>query len=250
MDNTNNFSQRAADYTIGRPVYAQEFIDYLYSKEGLSEKSVIADIGSGTGKFASQLLARGSKVFCVEPNEDMRNTAAKELGEMPNAIIVNGSASEITLASASVDFVTTAQAFHWFDVAQFQSECKRILKPDGIVALIWNMRDMKADINKRAYEIYKEFCPNFKGFGGGIKRDDERIKQFFNGSYKRVVFDNPLSFDEEKWIKRSLSGSYSIKEGDVRYEKYIGVLKRLFLEYSDNGIMQMPNYTVAYIGKA
>lgn len=236
------------DYTIGRPAYAKELIDYLYSHEGLSAKSVIADIGSGTGKFAGQLLARGSKVYCVEPNGDMRNTASNELGAMPNAVIVNGSAGDTTLSAGAVDFITTAQAFHWFDVAQFQTECKRVLKPGGRVALIWNMRDMTAAANKEAYEIYKEFCPRFKGFGGGIKRDDERIEQFFNGAYERVEFDNPLFYDEERWIKRSLSGSYSIKEGDVRYEEYLEALKRLFEKYSDNGIMQMSNYTVAYIG--
>lgn len=52
MDTTQYFTSRAKDYVIGRPVYATEFIEYLYEKRGFSAQSIIADIGSGTGKFA------------------------------------------------------------------------------------------------------------------------------------------------------------------------------------------------------
>jgi len=248
-DSTKNFSGRAEDYTAGRPTYAKEFIDYLYGTGGLTEASVIADIGSGTGKFAKQLLEKGSKVFCVEPNDDMRNTAIKELQSFVGFTAVSGTASDTTLSAVPVDFVTTAQAFHWFDVEEFQKECKRILKPNGTVILIWNMRDMDAELNRAGHAIYKTFCPRFKGFGGGIEKDDERIRKFFSDKYERLVFENPLFYDKATFIKRSLSGSYSLKEGDGQYEEYITALKKLFDKYATNGILTMPNQTVAYIGK-
>ena len=81
MDNTQNFNELAEDYTVGRPVYATDFIDSLYMHYGFDEHSVIADIGAGTGKFSKQLLDRGSTVYCIEPNDDMRNTAIRELGK-------------------------------------------------------------------------------------------------------------------------------------------------------------------------
>ena len=81
MNSTQNFNGLANDYAIGRPIYANAFLKMLYSKYGFSEKSVIADIGSGTGKFAKQLLAKGSVVYCVEPNDDMRNVAIEKLGK-------------------------------------------------------------------------------------------------------------------------------------------------------------------------
>ena len=80
MDNTQKFSGLANDYTIGRSAYSNAFIESLYSRYGFSERSVIADIGSGTGKFAKQLLDKGSFVHCIEPNEDMRKRAIEELG--------------------------------------------------------------------------------------------------------------------------------------------------------------------------
>lgn len=249
MDNTKNFTGRAEDYTVGRPTYAEAFIDYLYTEEKVSEKSVIADIGSGTGKFARQLLQKGSTVICVEPNEDMRNMAVKELSHFETFTAVNGTASDTTLEDKSVDFVTTAQAFHWFDVEAFQRECKRILKPNGKAILIWNMRDMTADVNKESHAIYKQFCPRFKGFGGGIEKDDVRIKQFFSNKYECVIFEHPLYYDKEKFIKRSLSGSYSLKEDEPQYEVYIEALENLFDKYAVDGVLEMPNQTVAYVGK-
>jgi len=248
-DSTKNFNGRAEDYTAGRPTYAKEFIEYLYAECGMTEASVIVDIGSGTGKFAKQLLEKGSKVFCVEPNDDMRNTAIKELQNFTGFTAVPGTASATTLPDESADFVTTAQAFHWFDVEEFQKECKRILKSNGTAILIWNMRDMDAELNRESHAIYKTFCPRFKGFGGGIEKDDERIRKFFSDKYERLVFENPLFYDKETFIKRSLSGSYSLKKGDGQYEEYITALEELFDKQAVDGILTMPNQTVAYIGK-
>lgn len=249
MDTINNFSGRAEDYTAGRPVYANAFIERLYSYYGFSDKSIIADIGSGTGKFAKQLLARGSFVYCVEPNDDMRNTAIKELGRYKKFSPVCGTAAETTLTDRSVDFITTAQAFHWFDVGLFKKECKRILKENGTVFLIWNMRDMSNVINCKCCEIYSKYCPRFKGFGGGIQKDDVRIKQFFDSKYEYIEFDNPLYYDKHTFISRSLSGSYSLKEDDENFKEYLDALSQLFIKSADKEVLTMSNKTVVYFGK-
>ena len=249
MDNTQNFSGLADDYTIGRPTYSNTFIESLYSQYGFTEKSVIADIGSGTGKFAKQLLDKGSFVYCIEPNDDMRNNAIKELGRYKGFHTVDGTATDTKLPDNSVNFITSAQAFHWFDVALFKKECKRILKNNGSVFLIWNMRDMSSKVNQVSFEIYSKYCPNFKGFGGGIQKDDIRIKQFFEDRYKYVEFDNPLFYDNNKFISRSLSGSYSLKNGDENYYEYLGALSDLFERHSKDNVLTMANKTVVYIGK-
>ena len=249
MDNTQRFSDLANDYTIGRPAYANTFIESLYSQYGFSEKSVIADIGSGTGKFAKQLLDRGSLVYCIEPNDDMRKIAIEELGKYKSFHAVDGTATATKLDEKSVDYITTAQAFHWFDVALFQKECRRILRDNGRVLLIWNMRDMSSEINQVSFGIYSKYCPNFKGFGGGIQKDDIRIKQFFESGYEYVEFDNPLYYDKNKFISRSLSGSYSLKNGDKHYCEYLDALSALFEKYSRDNVLIMANKTVAYIGR-
>lgn len=108
MDSTQYFSGLADDYVIGRPAYAKAFVESLYSRYGVSKQSVIADIGSGTGKFAKQLLERGSFVYGVEPNADMRNIARKELEGFEKFCPVKGTAAETNLGEQSVDFVTAA----------------------------------------------------------------------------------------------------------------------------------------------
>lgn len=248
MANTEKFTDRAAVYTVGRPNYAEGFINYLYNELGFSDESFIADIGCGTGKFAKQLLDRGSFVYGVEPNDDMRLLAEKELFAYGKFKAVNGEASYTTLSDNSVDFVTAAQAFHWFDVEKFHCECKRILKPDGKVILIWNTRDINDAVNKELFELNKKFCSEFKGFSGGMKEDDERINNFFGGKYQKLSFENPLCFNEEKFINRLLSGSYALKESDKLYDKYILNAKNIFDKYHNDGIVKIGNSTVAYIG--
>lgn len=247
MKTTEKFSGRANYYTAGRPAYSEKLIEYLYSI-GFSEKSVIADIGSGTGIFARQLLAKGSSVICVEPNEDMRSAAERELSSFEKFTSVNGTASDTTLESSSIDFITCAQAFHWFDILEFQTECNRILKPNGVVVLIWNTRDMEADVNKECAEISKKYCPAFQGFNGGMNNNPERIGQFFNKDYETVVFENDLIYDEEKFINRMLSSSYALKPDDSDYQKYIEELMNVFNKYSTDGILLLPNNTIAYLG--
>lgn len=249
MDNTQNFSGLANDYTIGRPAYSNALIESLYSQYGFSEESVIADIGSGTGKLAKQLLVRGSFVYCIEPNDDMRKIAIEELGKYKSFHAIDGTATETKLDEKSVDYITTAQAFHWFDISSFKEECKRVLRKNGSVFLIWNIRDMSSEINQVTFEIYSKYCPNFKGFGGGIQKDDIRIKQFFEDNYEYLEFDHPLFYDKNKFVSRCLSGSYSLKNGDENYNEYLDALSSMFEKYSKDNVLTMANKTVVYIGR-
>ena len=248
MDTTKKFDGRASDYTVSRPRYAPELIDYLYSNFGITNSSIIADIGSGTGKFSKHLLDRCGKIYCVEPNTDMRCVAEQELCGYQDFYSVNGNAENTTLANNSVDYITTAQAFHWFDVNKFKQECLRIIKSGGVIFLIWNVRDNSDLLNQELFQIYSTYCPNFLGFSGGIEKDDQRIKCFFDDKYNYVSFNNPLLFTRETFIARSLSSSYSLKEGDSEYPKYLSTLNALFDKYENNGIVSIANQSVAYIG--
>lgn len=247
-DSTKEFDGIAGVYAKGRPAYSAEFIDDLFGKLGMTINSKVADIGSGTGKFAEQIIKMGAFVYCVEPNDDMRNQAIKDLEKYDNKMCIAGGAENTNLQEKSVDYITTAQAFHWFDVDLFKAECGRIIKPNGKVFLIWNLRDMDSKMTQKCYDIYNKYCPKFKGFAGGIQKDDIRIKQFFDGQYEYIEYDNPLFYDEEKFISRSLSGSYSLKSGEEGFDEYITALKELFNEYAVDGMVSMPNKTVVYFG--
>lgn len=248
MDATEKFSGRAKDYAAGRPGYAPAFIEYLYDRFADLPQAAVADVGCGTGKFAALLLARGTTVYGVEPNADMRVVCAEELRDFANFHLVTGDAENTTLAPASVDYVTVAQAFHWFDADRFAAECRRILRKDGKAVLLWNSRDPESTFKKALSRVLAAHCPDYHGFNNGLARDDARIVRFFGGRYERVAFDHPLRMNRERFMARCFSASYSLRAEDAGFDAYTAALGHLFDAFAENGVVTIPNHTVAYIG--
>jgi ubiquinone/menaquinone biosynthesis C-methylase UbiE len=102
----------------------------------LSAGAAIADVGAGTGLLTRGFLARGYNVVAVEPNPAMREACDRYCGAFERYRSVEGTAESMPLAAGSVDLVTAAQAFHWFDIERARAECLRVLEPDGRVALV------------------------------------------------------------------------------------------------------------------
>src|SRR5260370_40531082 len=116
------FSSRVANYVRYRPGYPPAIIDLLKTECDLTSESLIADIGSGSGKLSELFLENGNVVFGVEPNVAMRVAADQILQAYLGFRSVEGTAESTTLVSGSVDFVTAGQAFHWFHVAKAKAE--------------------------------------------------------------------------------------------------------------------------------
>lgn len=248
MDNTGKFTGRQEDYAAARPSYAEGLLELLRGLYAPPERFAAADIGSGTGKLSAQLLKSGFTVYGVEPNGDMRGAAEALLGGGTRFASVDGSDRDTGLPDRSVDFVTAAQAFHWFDGPAFARECRRILRPGGRVFLIWNMR-ADAPANRALAGVFRAYCPSFKGFSGGVTEDDETIRAFFGGQYEKRRFPNPLVFDRERFLRRCFSGSYSLREGDRDYPAYRRALEELFDAYARDGLLTQPNETLVYLGR-
>src|SRR5258708_9908138 len=110
---TARFSDRAENYVRYRPGYPPEVLDLLRTECGLRPSHIVADVASGTGVFTRLLLENGNSVFAVEPNTEMREMGVHQLESLPSSdrlVSVAGTAQETTLCSASIDFVTAAQA--------------------------------------------------------------------------------------------------------------------------------------------
>lgn len=250
MEVTEKFTGKADVYLKYRPNYPAEYIDYLIAYSSLAPDAVIADIGAGTGKLTRQLLERNLKVIAVEPNDHMRMTAEKLLQHDSNFISISGTAENTGIDEQSVDLITVAQAFHWFDVPKFKLECARILKPDANVALVWNTRDLSNALNAANAEICWEHCPLFKGFSNGFKDIAETDIQFFrDGAYDSQVFENSLEYDLEGFIGRNLSASYAPRETDVVYGAFIEAVTNLFKKYSVEGKVFVKSVARSYVGK-
>src|SRR5258708_14345063 len=137
---TARFSDRVEDYVRYRPGYPPQVLELLRAECGLQPAHTVADIASGTGAFTRLLLENGNRIFAVEPNTAMREAGNQLLRSCGTMTGVAGTAEATTLPSASVDFVTAAQAAHWFDRVRARAEFVRILKPGGWWVLIWNER--------------------------------------------------------------------------------------------------------------
>ena len=245
--NEEKFSGLSGLYAQYRPDYPQALMEYLYTEAGLAPEAAVADVGAGTGIFTKQLLEKGSRVWAVEPNADMRASMQESLGDFPRLSCVSAPAEHTGLAAGSVDFVTAAQAFHWFDRAAFKAECRRILKPRGRVVLVWNSRDAQSALVRENAALNRAHCPAFRGFSGGL-HDNPDFSDFFEGAYIERRFENPLYFDESGFLGRNLSASYAPRAGDPAQEKYVEALRALFARYSENGVLKMPNITRCYVG--
>ena len=130
-DSTKRFSSRVENYTRYRPGYPAEIIDLLRDECGLTKDSVIADIGSGTGKLTELFLANGNRVWGVEPNREMRQAGERLLRHFGKFTSIDGTAEATMLPDRGADFIIAGQAFHWFDREKCQPEFLRILKPGG-----------------------------------------------------------------------------------------------------------------------
>jgi SAM-dependent methyltransferase len=134
----SGFAKDAGTYQKGRPDYPPALQGWLTASLGLDANAEVIDLGAGTGKFTKILAKTNAKVRAIEPVAAMRLEFAKTLPAIP---VLEGTATAIPLADASLDAVVCAQAFHWFASPEAVAEIHRVLKPGGRLGLIWNVRD-------------------------------------------------------------------------------------------------------------
>ena len=245
MNNTDRFTGKARAYAQGRPDYPASVVGLL-TRESRRENPRLADIGSGTGILSRAMLERGWTVYGVEPNDDMRKEAEKRLSAFPRFHSVAGTAERTGLPGASVDLVTAAQSFHWFDAAAFKRECRRILSGGGKVALIWNSRVEDSPVVREEGNIHRLYCPCFYGFSGGLEKLTDSIGAFFNHRFQIFRFPNDLSYTREQYLRRMMSTSYALTEGGEERSSW---LDALFDRFETEGRVTVPNETVVYLGK-
>ncbi|MEV4735297.1 MULTISPECIES: class I SAM-dependent methyltransferase [unclassified Microbacterium] len=111
---------------------------------------VVLDLGAGTGKFTRLLLDRAEKVIAVEPSVPMLDVLRAKL---PGVDARVGNAEAIPCLDASVDAVTVAQAFHWFDRDAACAEIARVLRPGGVLGLLWNHSDPDCAWDRAAHRV-------------------------------------------------------------------------------------------------
>ena len=241
--NEEKFTGKADVYDKFRPSYPKELIDILYEK---TQAEAVADVGAGTGIFTKCLSAKPWKIIAVEPNADMLEILKQNMGQ--SSEIINAPAENTGIPSGTIDLVTAAQAFHWFDKEKFKAECERILTPGGHLAIIWNTHG-KNEFRYERDRVFDKYCGMSNSMKGSTTEGDKLLR---NGYFSKMEFyslDNNMNMNEEQFIGYSLSHSYAIKADNENYEKFVDELRNAFAKFQHNGTVEFPQKTECYLGR-
>ena len=176
----------------------------------------------------------------------MRAAAEEYLVEFPRFRPVKGTSDKTSLPASSIDIIVAAQAFHWFDAAKTRPEFKRIAKPGGWTALIWNIRQEETTPFLGEYE---EFIRHYSVDYHVVRHNnitDKEIGEFLGPDFKTSTFDNKQTFDLTGLLGRLTSSSYMPPEGHERYAAMADALGSLFAKHAQNGRIEILYDTKLY----
>jgi SAM-dependent methyltransferase len=218
------FGATAADYERGRPGYPHDVGEILLRRLRLGPGARVCDLGAGTGKFTRLLLERGLDVVAVEPVHAMRAQLAEVL---PEVTVLDGTAEAVPVPDGTVDAVTVAQAFHWFRADAALAELRRILRPGGGVALVWNRRD--------------ESVPWVRAMSEVLGWPDHPVSSYERVDWGRVLADGGFvdgGRDEVRWEQPM---TRELLAARVRSVSYVG-------ERDEAGRQAMVDAVLAVVG--
>jgi ubiquinone/menaquinone biosynthesis C-methylase UbiE len=251
-NNTNStkiFSKTTDFYDKARPSYPEELFNFLENKFKINSTHVIADIGSGTGIFTRLWLDRSYHVISVEPNNDMRKIVEESLNHYPYFKSIAASAEATNLETNSIDIITAATAFHWFNLELARSEFKRILKPGGLCILIWNIRDNTFPIMQDYESMMRLYVKDYNKVVANHYLYYNEIIDLFNPNRIEISeFSNSQTLNLNAFKERILSTSYSPKLGEANYKKLLLAAENLFNKYQSSKVIKLHYKCICYVG--
>lgn len=246
-DSVRRFSERAGWYSKYRPGYPAGIISILEKEIGFGRMDVVADIGSGTGLLTKVFLENGNRVFAIEPSDQMRSYAEKELAAFRNFVSVKGKAERTTLPSGTVDLIVAGQALHWFDPAKAPMEFSRISRPGAHLCVVYNERKK----GTRFMKGYGDVISRHQGDRAKVPNADDRyISRFFRrGRFVEFRAPNEQSLDFQGLMGRLQSASYMPMPKDgARYARFSEDVRRFFDRYETEGHVKILYDTEVFLG--
>ncbi|GLQ51200.1 class I SAM-dependent methyltransferase [Dyella flava] len=250
LKSTERFSNRVADYVRYRPTYPTALLDWLRDVQGVTPAWLVADVGAGTGISSKMFLDAGHPVTAVEPNAAMREAAVTWLGGNPRFHAVDGRADATTLKDGSVDLVSVAQAFHWFDPSSTRQEFHRILRRGGLAAIYWNSRRLTSTPFLVGYEaLLQTYGTDYTSVAERYA-DEPVMREWFGTGWRGTAeFDHRQLLDFDALRGRLMSSSYAPKEGHPNHAPMIDALCKLFDDCQTDGKISFDYDTRVYVGE-
>jgi len=246
IDSKVRFSNRVSSYSKYRPSYPAESIECLFDGISFDSNFTVADVGAGTGILTELLLAKGVSVVAVEPNDAMRQYSDHCFNHLENYFSLSGSAEMTGLKTNSIDLITVAQAFHWFDTEEAKEEFRRILKSEGKIALIWNRRLFNGSDFMTQYEaLLMSQIPEYNRVNHN-NSSDALIGDFLGPGMKKFSFENYQEFDLSGFKGRLQSSSYCPMKGEEGHKELMAEVEELFYTHARNNKVRFDYCTQIY----
>jgi SAM-dependent methyltransferase len=152
----------------------------------------VCDLAAGTGKLTRLLVPSGAQLIAVEPVREMRAQLERTV---PQARVLEGLAESLPLGDSSVDCVTTAQAFHWFDYDRALPELARVIRPGGLLVVIQNLRDERDPLNEALNDVIGPFIPPEEAAERPWREVLDSSPVFGEPERRDFSFEQPLDVD-------------------------------------------------------
>jgi SAM-dependent methyltransferase len=229
---TERFSDLATAYVAARPSYPPESVDILFDGLGDPASLAVADLGAGTGISSRVIAARGPLVYAIEPNAKMRDAAAPD----ERVKWVDGTAEATTLPDRSVDVVAAFQAWHWVEHGTGVAEARRILRPGGRMAAIYNERDERDPFTAGYGAVVMKYATD-----ATEKRRADALAGFASidpAHTQRFEFGNTHDLDRAGIHQRAESSSYLPNKNEAARAMH-AELDALFDAFQQAGLVKM-----------
>lgn len=199
------FEAAVERYERGRPGYPDDAVSFLVRALGITDDAEVVELGAGTGKLTELIVHTGAQIVAIEPVSAMREALERNC---PTVRVLDGTAEQIPLPDECADAVVVAQAFHWFDGRRALTEIHRVLRPEGSLGLIWNVRDEASDWSERLTALFDrlagEGAPRYRDmrWRAAFERSD-----LFGALHHQVAY-HVHEVGREAFLDRVLSVSY------------------------------------------
>lgn len=225
---TKYFFNGKSKYYYTRPDFDKRCFKYLCENLGLSRKSVIAELGAGTGKFTNKAANLCEKIYAIEPNEEMFTIGKMLCSHKKNVEYIKATAEDTKLPPKSMDMVLAVQSFHYFEKDMLLTELQRILKEKGVFCIIWNLNEAVGDFGKDWSQLLHDQKMEVTGSGDNHNIPEERELIYGKNGYKEVNFARDVYMSYKKLKRYASSISFVPKPGEQGYEDFYKRLKEIF----------------------
>ena len=229
-----SFGSHAAEYERGRPSYPAEAVAWLVP----AGATAVVDVGAGTGKLTAALVAPGRRVVAVDPDPQM---LAALRGRLPDVETREGTGEALPFTDASVDALMFGQSWHWVDAARGSLEAARVLRPGGVLGLVWNIRDESvawvAELSAVMHQSAAERLVH--GAGPHVAEPLGPLETF------EVAWELRMSVDDV--VAMAASRSYVITADQGVRDRILDAVRSLARAVVEHdGLVRLPYVTYAY----